>query len=314
MTPASVSGGATMPVQPVATTVSENTVDHRAVREESTSPFHHTRTAHFSAASRILGEVARRVWLFAFVLVGCGRIGFERDVDAGGVGDAATPDGSVVDADVDGGAIDASPDGGLLDDAGFCDESPCRLVAPQCGCLAGAACYPAGTGARCALPGTTPVGEPCLTHLDCLPGLGCVANAPDPTVTRLCRRLCLVGLDCPSGTCATGSVERAGVCTDECDPLTDTGCSAGLSCYLITVERVDDMATVRAAACAEAGTAADGEPCDEATRCQGGLVCDRDTMTCVPLCELGSTCPSPYTFCSPSGLFIDDVEVGVCRL
>ncbi len=249
-------------------------------------------------------------WLAALFLVACGRVGFDRQDGAIPIGDGATLDGRV---QRDGALLDANLDAPLTDDASFCDESPCRFVLPQCGCVAGAACYPSLAGPSCTLPGTGALGDPCVSHFDCEPGLGCVANTMEVGSLRLCRRLCESSLDCAAGACLTGPMETQGLCPDGCDPLAGTGCTADLACYLVTGVRIEDAATLPVSICMTPGTGGDGDPCMGTPTCAPGFVCIMDTMTCVPLCELGSTCPAPYTFCEPNGLFIDGVEQGTCR-
>ncbi|NOY92383.1 MAG: hypothetical protein GXP55_14410, partial [Deltaproteobacteria bacterium] len=54
-----------------------------------------------------------------------------------------------------------------------CSESPCRLVAPQCGCAAGEGCYISSGSRVCATAGTTAIAELCNT-VQCVPGAICV--------------------------------------------------------------------------------------------------------------------------------------------
>jgi hypothetical protein len=56
-----------------------------------------------------------------------------------------------------------------------------------------------------------------------------------------------------------------GLCTSGagCDPVADTGCAAGLSCYFV----------VDAVSCYPSGSTAVGEPCTALTECVPGAMC-----------------------------------------
>jgi len=115
----------------------------------------------------------------------------------------------------------------------MCSEQPCKLVAPQCGCPSGQMCTTSDVnGTRtCIVAGAQQVGQACSPSNDCVPGSRCSG-----TPKSLCRSFCSVDSDCtpPGGACLVDIVPLApgvSVCTQNCDPTTNEGCSVtGFGC------------------------------------------------------------------------------------
>jgi hypothetical protein len=123
----------------------------------------------------------------------------------------------------------------------MCTEDPCKLVLPQCGCGAGEACTVDGTGTRSCVPeGGAAWGGECGAE-DCQAGSLCILKKDVPAVST-CAKFCADDSDCqaPGGLCvftlndgSGGTVPGVILCSDNCDPITNTGCPvAGTSCYL----------------------------------------------------------------------------------
>jgi hypothetical protein len=125
------------------------------------------------------------------------------------------------------------------DAASSCSESPCRILAPQCGCAAGESCYPSGATRVCAVSGTRLEGSGCSGISDCAAGLGCVnfsSSAASPG--NMCSRVCSTDADCASGAVCVhtiddglgGTVPGLRFCSRVCTPSPSTGCAPNLAC------------------------------------------------------------------------------------
>lgn len=260
---------------------------------------------------------------FAF---GCGRIGFEesalvRDasLDAS-VADAgvSTRDGRVPDAPppIDAAAPDAGgSDAGSFDAGPPCEEMPCRLVLPQCGCAGGLVCQrPFGDDPRrsCVAPGTHVLGETCMNNIDCAAGLVCVAGGG---TVGICELYCASSDGCRDTTYCRELVvmtEDIGSCATECDPVTNTGCPMPLGCALGIARTVPEREFIDTPYCTAAGAAV-GEPCPMFL-CAGGGTCIDGT--CRRVCDVAapSSCPvgtSCRSFSPPT--IIAGREVGFCN-
>ncbi|MCS6799272.1 MAG: hypothetical protein NZ898_12225 [Myxococcota bacterium] len=209
----------------------------------------------------------------------------------------------------------------------MCAESPCRLVAPQCGCPSGQGCYNMADGTRyCASAGTRTTGSACTAVNQCRAGDTCVALDP---MTGICVHYCATDADC-SGAGALcilelsdgggGTLPGIRLCTRSCDPITASGCPAGTTCQIFR-EAAGAMRWLTDCA-VPVGMRRQGQPCDPMTLpCDRGFVClDPDgsgprSLQCLRWCDatrgtgcaLGETC---FGFMTP--VVIGTVEYGVC--
>jgi len=280
--------------------------------------------------------------LLAVIVTSCMRVGLDprtrRGVSAddggsdGGWQDADAPDadlGGDGDGDADGGgdgdgdadlAIDGDVDeidGDIDWDVGLCDEDPCRLVAPQCGCPSHLACQrPDGDDPvrECVPPGPVAPLEACSVNEDCTTGYVCVSATGAP---GMCVAYCFLSSDCPThSVCAEMIVasEPVGSCSPVCDPLTGAGCHVGGACIAAYVRRKDDDAIVPGTMCGpDDALPAVGESCASLPACQQGSTCVSDT--CQELCVMASPdCPAGTSCGGLSGGYsLVGVEYGTCR-
>ncbi|RLB55856.1 MAG: hypothetical protein DRJ42_04930 [Deltaproteobacteria bacterium] len=255
----------------------------------------------------------RLVVSLCILLTACGRIGYSSSPLAGDSSPTPPDSGAPVDAaDVgtdatrdaapDSGVTDSGPaDSGLTDsgitspDAGMCDEAPCRLVAPQCGCAGGTVCQRPGgdtTLRACVAPGTSDVGEACLGNLACQEAAVCVATGFS---SGLCHAYCASGADCPTGVCLELVVmsEDIGACMDSCDPVAGSPCAGGTGCGIGYTRNVPDRDFIFATRCLDPALPALDQPCPVGA-CGPALVCDAGS--CRQVCELpAGTCPGTLT-------------------
>lgn len=190
----------------------------------------------------------------------------------------------------DAGAADASSDASAGDagtgDAGACSE-PCDPVR-QCGCGAGMRCGVVAGALGClAAGGTAVVGAACDAEGDCAPGTGCHGGR--------CLEYCDDASDCDAAdvycgtTSASGASPPAGVrlCSEACDPTTQTGCVAGACSVAILAEPVGASSW-----CRDVGSSAAGEACEADLECAAGTICELSPARgtgryCLPFCALG---------------------------
>ena len=210
-----------------------------------------------------------------------------------------------------GGEAGAPSDGGNnFGGAGACDEEPCKLVAPQCGCVIGQRCVHAASERSCVPVGGKPAGAECAN--DCLAAHVCVNNGTG--APQMCHRYCLGDGDC-IGDGSRCILELAGVpeslCTKDCDPLLQTGCvAAGTKCDIGT-------STSGFTQCTGVGAGVQGDLCDTTSDCTAGLTCtsvNAGPNTCYTVCDVDNpTCPA-QTACSPfnPSVTIGDTEYGIC--
>jgi hypothetical protein len=200
-----------------------------------------------------------------------------------------------------------------------CTEEPCKLVAPQCGCPADQQCVIGATspdnpgGRACSTGGTTPPGEPCANNADCQAGSMCVN-----TGVNLCMEFCADDAACnaPGGQClitlvdsAMQTIPDAVLCSLNCDPITNTGCSAG-GCALGQEEVSMELFTL----CQGAGAGTQGSVCADNGDCAGGYGCF--DLECLKYCGVnpakgsctGGTLCSPFT----TPVILGAQEYGVC--
>jgi hypothetical protein len=210
--------------------------------------------------------------------------GYEGDAAAGEEEAEATSDGPA-------GSAATEPSGAA------CSEDPCKLTLPQCGCPAGEQCTAEAAGLTCVPAGTAHAGDACSNALACGPGHACVAVGGGPS---LCRRFCDSDADCggAGARCVFGVGDGKGgalpgvhVCSDACDLVSSTGCSApGTKCG---VAATASQPTLPFTLCEAAGGKAYGQSCTATSECGPGLAC-------FATAQLGSRCTSWCNAASPS--------------
>jgi len=202
--------------------------------------------------------------------------------------------------------------------SGMCAESPCKLVQPQCGCAAGQACAIDGSpqGTRiCVAAGSTPIGGTC-TGNECVPGSLCVKTTD--TIST-CMKYCSTDSNCtaPGGLCiitlndgSSGQIPGVTLCTENCDPSTNTGCPvAGTACGLAQ-ESMGQMRLLTR--CGGSGVGTQGASCVDDTDCAPTFGCfNAGTTQCLKYCKVGgAACPGGAT-CTSLGM-IGNTTYGAC--
>lgn len=203
-----------------------------------------------------------------------------------------------------------------------CDEAPCKLVAPQCGCTNGDMCALNGDGDReCHAPGDKLADQECTGLFSCAPGLLCTLVSSSTSVcTEYCETdaqcdggLCLLQLTDPSNPNAT--LPGVTLCSDDCDPVTNSGCPGGLGLGCQLGQQADGAMTVFTV-CGGAGSGAQGATCVDNEDCAVGSGCFTvsGAKQCLKYCKPASGVCGGGTTCvsfDPQ-LFYKGVEYGVC--
>lgn len=204
-----------------------------------------------------------------------------------------------------------------------CDETPCKLVAPQCGCPDGEMCAINGTGVtEChSPPGTKQVDEECTGLYSCVPGALCTLVSSS---TSICTAYCDSDAQCGGGLCLIqlndpqnpGSVlPGVTLCSDDCDPVTGVGCPGGLGLGCQLGQQQDGAMQVFTV-CNGSGNGGQGSTCTNNESCLPGYGCfnvggtNECLQYCKPpngLCSGGATCLS-----FDPQLFYKGVEYGAC--
>lgn len=248
----------------------------------------------------------------------------------GGVdaGRTSTPDSGIalMDAGRDAGrpGVDSGPgvDGGRdSGTSGTCTESPCRLVAPQCGCPSGQGCYVNGSGTRaCATAGTEREAQACVGETACQAGLLCIGLGGSAFCSRLCNAdadctggpgsLCILTLNDGSG----GALPGVTLCTTSCNPAAPSGCPSGTAC---TVYQEDTGALRTFTGCRPAGTGGTGAACTTEEDCQAGHFCADAGFgnECIRFCTYPSGFECGGATCNPfadGGLVVGGTQYGYC--
>jgi hypothetical protein len=205
----------------------------------------------------------------------------------------------------------------------MCDEAPCKLVAPQCGCPDGEMCSIKNTGdIACHAPGTKQLDEECVGLYGCDAGLLCLNASSTKSV---CGKYCDDDSQCSGGLCLIEltdpsnppqSLPGVTLCTDDCSPLTNAGCQAnlGLSCQ-IGQEQTGQMRTFTI--CSGSGSGAQGSTCVDSEDCAVGSACftlSDNSLVCLKYCNVGNpVCPGAAA-CSPFSepLIYKGIEYGAC--
>lgn len=219
------------------------------------------------------------------------------------------------------------PGGGICGAAGCvaaCSESPCRLVAPQCGCPSGQGCYISGGARLCTSAGGLPPGAICTGLASCVPGSICIDVSRSGPAVNMCNRFCNLDSECAGGICfytlndgMGGSIPGVTICTTACDPIRLTGCPAGSACTIFQ----ESMGAMRyfTDCTAPFGAGGQGAPCTDQANCRGGTSCFGMPGTCLTWCDrpgtigaaggcrLGEAC---YGFMTP--IRVGATTYGVC--
>jgi len=237
----------------------------------------------------------------------------KEETEGGGGQPATTTEGG-------GGAGGLGGDGGMGGEGGdggtpeICEEDPCKLTSPQCGCAEGERCHLPSVAAQCWPEGDVEVGQYCSN--DCEAGYRCWGLGGDP----ICRAYCEDDSDClpPGGRCVVELFSGvAKLCTENCDAITSTGCKhkdPGLKCAL----NIDSNQMVFSY-CTDAGEKGQDEPCGSASQCAAGMTCIGSSQEpgnfCRTWCDYPSAilCPEDHGCASITPpLTIGQKQYGVC--
>lgn len=201
-----------------------------------------------------------------------------------------------------------------------CDESPCKLVSPQCGCAAGDMCAINMKGDReCVLAGDEQPGQACTGFFSCAPGALCVQAS---STTSTCSTYCDQDAQCNGGICVLGlndpdapgqTIPDVLLCSDDCNPLTNAGCNAalGLGCRLHQ-EQEGQMRVFTL--CTGAGNGGQNATCADQEDCAPGSACFTFTdmsMKCLQYCNVNSPSCAQCVSLDPP-LIYKGVNYGAC--
>ncbi len=210
-----------------------------------------------------------------------------------------------------GGSTGGGGEGGAMP---ACEEDPCKLTEPQCGCSTGEQCTVVGAVVTCGPEGDVAPGEACGT---CTPGHYCLNNLTGGA--PICHRFCDDDDDCsgPGALCIYPlSGGLATLCSQNCDPVSDTGCEvASMKCD-IAQEAGGDMRWFTR--CTGSGTIEQGGICTNGNQCAKGLGCfglqGRTDQLCLTWCKVASpNCPTDTqcaSFTTP--ILVGTLEYGAC--
>ncbi|MGE0786274.1 MAG: hypothetical protein AB7S26_11345 [Sandaracinaceae bacterium] len=196
----------------------------------------------------------------------------------------------------------------------MCSESPCRLVAPQCGCAVGQGCTVDATDhVACGPRGPEAAGQTCSGPTACQAGLYCLANAGSQGV---CSPFCDSDAMCgPNAICGIRLADSGGapipgatLCSIACDPITASGCPTGQGCAIL---QETSGARRGFTMCRPQGSGYDYDPCTTEEDCETGHFCG--SGSCVPLCRNDLDCYA-FEYCVPfsTPLMVGTTEWGYC--
>jgi len=245
-------------------------------------------------------------------MAACAEAGGGEETDPG----TGTSDGGIGGAVAGAGGVGGAM-GGMGGSPPMCDEDPCKLTTPQCGCEEGQQCSMQGALRTCIEEGSTPPGESCISG-ECTPGHICVNNLTGGSA--ICHEFCSDDGDCspPGGLCILSIANMsATVCSQNCDPVTDTGCEEPTMKCDIGQEAGGQMRWFTR--CTGSGSVDQGEVCTNSNQCLPGLSCfnipNQTDNNCLTWCRVSppSSCPSS-TACSPfaPAITVGSVEYGAC--
>lgn len=218
-----------------------------------------------------------------------------------------------------GGGVDSGPgsDAGGTDAGGpACPESPCRLVAPQCGCPGDQGCYIDTSDQRaCGARGPEREGQACSGPTACQAGLMCLGSG------GFCARFCDSDADCSGAgsICGVRLLDASGapipnvtLCSISCDPLTGSGCPSGQGCAILQ----EQSGAMRGfTICRAEGPGTAGSPCFTEEDCRTGHICADAGFgdECIQLCTSDFDC-GILELCNPFSprLTVSGTEWGYC--
>ncbi len=206
-----------------------------------------------------------------------------------------------------GGSMSSSPTSASSDSSvsstgsGACGESPCKLVAPQCGCPAGKECNLDANDMRaCVAAGSSGLNQSCSAPTDCAPGLICLQASASGSA---CGKFCEADGDCTGGTCSlslsngTSNIPNVTICSTTCDPITNSGCSVVGSGCLVGQEANGAMRWFTS--CYPAGAGVQGSTCTSSANCGPRLWCitsQTQGNICAGFCNVNApSCPGGTT-------------------
>ena len=270
-------------------------------------------------SGRALGRILALGTVLAWIAAACAAGGGDGSGDDGGPTSTGPGGGVGTGGMGTGGAGTGTGVGGMgtggMGAGAMCSEDPCKLVAPQCGCPTGEKCTWNAGVRSCAPDGDVGEGESCG---NCQAGMLCVGFPGANT----CKRFCNTDNDCPAGPgsiCVLEINDPNDVpypqmwCSDNCDPVTGTGCPATAGCELLRTE-TSPWFTV----CEGAGSGTQGASCTDFQDCAPGYGCFQDPNTLMNFCLRYTNVDSPQC---PNGTtlaelnppaVIGTVTYGVC--
>jgi len=174
--------------------------------------------------------------------------------------------------------------------------------------------------------GTDQQGQQCGTSASdlCAPGMVCVQNSP--TVSS-CLKFCDTDSDCeaPGGLCLftlnngmDGGIMGVTLCSENCDPTTNTGCPAGTACQLLQESTGQKRFLTM---CESAGTAVKDQVCNPmGYDCAAKFGCFNTGSSdmCLQYCNVNApACPNAG-LCSPlqnmgAPIMLGSITFGVCE-
>ncbi|MFO0551399.1 MAG: hypothetical protein U0271_23615 [Polyangiaceae bacterium] len=249
-------------------------------------------------------------------LAGCAN----SDPLTGGAGGASTGGTGSGASSSDGGSTNVSTSSSTTSTGPSCDEQPCKLVAPQCGCDEDAACSVDGNGGRiCVVAGTVQPGQICDANNYCAPGSVCVGYTDGETT---CAEFCNSDVECtaPGGKCVlplTGA-PTVMLCSENCELVTSQGCPLANSSCQIGVTASDEPYTL----CVPSGAGVEQSVCADSSECAPGFTCLPTTANdsrCFEWCNVnGGSCPINESclgleISTGVPLVIGNVTYGVCN-
>jgi hypothetical protein len=224
------------------------------------------------------------------------------------------------------GGMGLGGDGGQGGEPPACEEQPCKLVAPQCGCAEADRCTLADGMRVCGPEGDSYPLEFCIN--DCGEGFHCVNNGTTG-FSGFCHQWCTEDDDCdapttgPGGICVLQLSNGAGtVCSQNCDPVSDTGCKEYNGALKCDIGQEPQGAMRWFTRCVGVGSVTADGVCAAINECAPGSSCipiqNEPDNHCLSWCTNpngGGTCPQGASHvCSPftTPLIIGSVEYGAC--
>ena len=197
-------------------------------------------------------------------------------------------------------------DGSMMQPKDAASDGPvmmaCTLV-PQSGCSGSTPACDVNDDGSTSCRAVTSQGTSnnhCTVETACKDGYTCTGNMTNGEAW--CARFCTQDSNCTgTGSRCLIDLENSNgdpldvtVCTNACDPVTQSGCPTGMGCLPY------DAATGDYTHCYYGGANALGQTCISDSECATGLVCvgpANGTATCKKQCRVGSptTCPTAQT-------------------